>query len=275
MPGVCGVVHALEMQSPCGKSRGRVRANAERAWRVADRASRECRCRLATRRDWLRRAAGTRCLIRGLDRSSGWTSARGLISFSPHVAAKPQLRRALSPVPLAGAGALQHRRRGLRPLGRARSAQACHRRGAGRRARAGDQLRLAARDLQPPRQCARARTASAAATASRSCCRRRPRSPRSTSRSTSSAASRCRSPCCSASTRLSYRLQNSGAKALITNAQGLAKLAADRRARRCLASAARPVDRRAGRGRARLCRDACARVGRFHARADRRRRSGA
>ncbi len=43
------------------------------------------------------------------------------------------------------------------------------------------------------------------------------------SRSTSSARWRCRSPFCSGRTRLSYRLQNSGAKALLTNAQGLGK----------------------------------------------------
>ena len=69
-----------------------------------------------------------------------------------------------------------------------------------------------------------ARTASAAATASRSCCRRRRKSPSRISRSTSSAPWRCRSRFCSAPDASLYRLQNSGAKALITNAQGLAKL---------------------------------------------------
>ena len=78
------------------------------------------------------------------------------------------------------------------------------------------------------------RTASAAATGLRSCCRRRPKWRRSTSRSTSSAPWRCRSRSCSGRGALAYRLQNSGAKALITNAQGLAKLA---KIARCAASA--------------------------------------
>ena len=69
-----------------------------------------------------------------------------------------------------------------------------------------------------------ARTISAAATASPSCCRRCRKSRRRTSPSTSSARWRCRSRCCSGRTRLSYRLQNSGARALITNTQGVAKL---------------------------------------------------
>ena len=88
-----------------------------------------------------------------------------------------------------------------------------------------DQLRRAAGDLEPARQCARG---------ARHRARRPRRDPaaagaggrrRAISRSTSSAPSRCRSRCCSASRRSAYRLADSGARALITNAQGLAKLA--------------------------------------------------
>ena len=62
---------------------------------------------------------------------------------------------------------------------------------------------------------------------------------------------------------LSYRLQNSGAKALLTNAQGLAKL--DAGARRGAAACLRDLGRRRGRRRRRLCRFARARLVRFHA----------
>ena len=48
---------------------------------------------------------------------------------------------------------------------------------------------------------------------------------------------------------LSYRLQNAGVKAVITNAQGLAKL--NRDPRRAAGALARALDRRAGRRRAR------------------------
>ena len=70
---------------------------------------------------------------------------------------------------------------------------------------------------------------------------------------------------CSAPTRIAYRLQNSGAKALITNAQGLAKLAERRAQATRWRARTDPVGRRAGRRRARLPRDAGARLGRFHA----------
>ena len=68
---------------------------------------------------------------------------------------------------------------------------------------------------------------------------------------------------------LSYRLQNAGVKAVITNAQGLAKL--DRDPRRAAGALAGAVDRRAGRGRARLPRDDRARVRRISRRPPRRR----
>ena len=128
-------------------------------------------------------------------------------------------------VPLADSGAIQHRRRGLRPLGRARSGQARASSRSAQTARRTTSATAGCARLRTGSPTRSRRTASRAATASRSCCRRRPRSRRSTSRSTSSAPSRCRSPCCSAPMRSAYRLQNAGAKALITNAQGLAKLA--------------------------------------------------
>ena len=143
---------------------------------------------------------------------------------APRASRRARLPRALPLVPLAGAGALQYRRRRLRPLGAARARPHRHLQRARRRRRRRGELRL---------RCARPRTgsptcwpraASPAATGSPSCCRRRRPSPRATSRSTSSAPSRCRSRCCSASRRSLIGLQDSGARALITNAQGLAKL---------------------------------------------------
>ena len=157
--------------------------------------SRKCRPRLAIAprsRHIIFRGA----TVRSRSRPRGGTSLA-----CPHAAAGPRLRRDLSQVPLAGSSAIQHRRRRLRPLGGARTGQARDRRGRCRRHGARCQLRLAARHLEPARQCACGARHRAAATASRSCCRRRPRSPRSTSRSTSSAPSRCRSRCCSAPRR--------------------------------------------------------------------------
>ena len=142
-----------------------------------------------------------------------------------------------------------------------------------RRRRRRHQLRRAARDLEPARQRAGRARHRRAATGSRSCCRSRRRSRPRISRSTSSARSRCRSRCCSASRRSRYRLQDSGARALITNAHGLAKLAQIGRSRG--GPRARAVGRRRRRRRARFRRDAGARVVRFHAARHRGRRSGA
>ena len=74
-----------------------------------------------------------------------------------------------------------------------------------------------------------ARMASRAATASPSCCRRHRKSPPPTSRSTSSARIALPLAVLFGPDALLYRLQNSGAAALITNAQGVVKL--DRRVR--------------------------------------------
>ena len=76
---------------------------------------------------------------------------------------------------------------------------------------------------------------------------------------------------------LAYRLQNAGAKALFTNAQGLAKIAEIRRTQGDALAGLDldPLGRWAGRRRAWLSRDAGARLGRFHAGRDRGRRSGA
>ena len=71
---------------------------------------------------------------------------------------------------------------------------------------------------------------------------------------------------------LSYRLQNAGVKAVITNAQGLAKL---NQIRGELPELVRALDRRPRRRRARLLRDDRARVRRFHAGRHDARRSGA
>ena len=59
----------------------------------------------------------------------------------------------------------------------------------------------------------------------RSCCRNRRRSRRSTLPSTSLVPSHCRSPFCSASMRCPIGWKNSGAKALITNAWGVERIA--------------------------------------------------
>ena len=67
---------------------------------------------------------------------------------------------------------------------------------------------------------------------------------------------------------LSYRLQNAGVKAVITNAQGLAKL---EQIRGDLPNLARALDRWPGRRRARLARDDRARIVGFHAGRNRRR----
>ena len=194
--------------------------------------------------------------------------------YAPHVLSAARDYDALYPlVPLAGAGALQYRRRRLRSLGRGRAAAAppfstC--------------APMAPSRRSATARCAKPRTgsptcsepaASGAATGSRSCCRRRRRSPPATSPSTSSAPSRCRSRCCSASRRSPIGCADSGARALITNAQGLAKLSGMPRWR------ARPragaVDRRSGRRRRRLSRGAGARFIRFRAGRHRRRRSRA
>ena len=110
-------------------------------------------------------------------------------------------------------------------------------RGAGR-PRAGRELRLAARDLEPARQCAcgawhRARRPRRDPAAAGARGRGDPYRDLQARR-----ALRCRWRRCSAPTRIAYRLQNSGAKALITNAQGLAKIAEIRRtqAMRCRTS---------------------------------------
>ena len=79
---------------------------------------------------------------------------------SPHAAAGPRLRRDLPRVPLAGSGGIQHRCRGVRPLGGSRARQACHCRGRRRRPGARRQLRLAARYFEPARQRARGAMAS-------------------------------------------------------------------------------------------------------------------
>ena len=166
-----------------------------------------------------------------------------------------RLRQPRRAFPLAHPRALQHRRRRLRPLGggRARSAPPILEVAAdGRVAHA--HLRRAARALEPPRQrAARARHRARRpgrdpAAAGRRRCRSR------MSRSTSSARSRCRSRRCSASTRSRYRLRDAGARALVTNAAGLAKLAAI--AERAAGPRDRRLDRRAGRRAPRASREA-------------------
>ena len=75
---------------------------------------------------------------------------------------------------------------------------------------------------------------------------------------------------------LAYRLQNAGAKALLTNAQGIAKIAEIKRTQRGRARRSRcgPVGGRTGRRRARHAGRAVARCGGFHAGRYRGRRSG-
>ena len=111
-----------------------------------------------------------------------------------------------------------------------------------------------------------------AATASRSCCRRRRKSPPRHIAIYKLGAIALPLAMLFGADALSYRLQNSGAKALITNAQGLAKLADIRDAG--ARTHVRAVDRRRRRWRRQLCRSAGARLIRFHAGRHRRRRSG-
>ena len=177
------------------------------------------------------RSAGVRCGHEDRLESIGLDRAGPLTTLPRHAGFKRQrLRRALSRFPLDDPGALQYRRRHLRPLGGARARPARHPARAWRRAQRDHQLRrTCARPPTGSPMCC-ARRASSAATASRSSCRRRRKWRPRTSRSTSSARWRCRSPFCSGRTRCNYRLQNSGAKALLTNAQGLGKIRRDPRA---------------------------------------------
>ena len=132
------------------------------------------------------------------------------------------LRRALSRVPLGDSGALQYRRRCLRPLGRARAAAAlrscmCMPTAAASSVSYG----ALARDLEPACQCAararrqarRPRRDPAAAGAGG---RGRPYRDLQARRHRAAARDAVRAG------RAAYRLQNSGAKALLTNAQGSA-----------------------------------------------------
>ena len=175
-----------------------------------------------------------------------------------HASEYPRLRRALSRISLAEACALQHRRRCLRQVGRARSEPARDPERARRRRRP---------KTSPSAGCARPRTgsptrsrrtASRAATASRCCCRRRRKPPPAHIAIYKLGAVAVPLAILFGVDALSYRLQNAGVKAVITNAQGLAKLSRD--PPRAAGPRAGALDRRAGRGRARLPRDDRARV---------------
>ena len=131
----------------------------------------------------------------------------------------------LSRIPLASSGALQYWRRCLRPLGGARARPARHSAcAAGRRATTPSATAGCARPPTGSPMCC-ARMASRAATASRSCCRRRRKWRPAISRIYKLGAVALPLAILFGVDALSYRLQNSGAQALITNAQGLAKLA--------------------------------------------------
>src|SRR5947209_8598284 len=135
---------------------------------------------------------------------------------------RARVRRALSVVSLARAGAVQHRRRRLRPLGRARAGPHRHFRRAWRRRRRTSELWRAARGFQPARQCA---------------CRRGDRVAILLPQGPAVAVSHIAIYKLGAIAlplamlfgidAISYRLEDSGARALITNAQGLTKLAGD------------------------------------------------
>ena len=135
-----------------------------------------------------------------------WTLRARLTSLRRDVcpsrpACRERLRRALPRVPLAGAGALQYRRRRMRPLGRAANPAASP---------SSTWAQTARCRRSATARCARARTgspmrsrpmASGAVIGSRSCCRRLRRWRRATSPSTSSARSRCRWRSCSGTRR--------------------------------------------------------------------------
>ena len=144
---------------------------------------------------------------------------------SAHVARRRHLCRARQRFPLAGAGALQHRRRRVRPLGGAGAG--ARRPDIRRRGQPGPRLQLSA-------NCATGRTAwpiccasweSHAAIASPCCCRRRRRPPSRTSRPTSWAPSRCRCSRCSDRRRCNTGWPIPAPRPSITNRDGAAKLA--------------------------------------------------
>ena len=133
------------------------------------------------------------------------------------------LRAGARRLSLAGAGALQHRRRCLRQMGpRRRSPGADLRDGSRTRSGASPSTKSSRPPTASP--IAGAAPASRAAIASRSCCRKRPRPASRTSRPTSRAPSRCRCSRCSAREALQYRLADSGARMLVTDSSGLSKV---------------------------------------------------
>jgi hypothetical protein len=212
----------------------------------------------------LHRTATLRCALRCARDTRPWRDR----PLDPR--REPRLRRALQPLPLGAAADLQHRRRCLRPLGRgrARSGRA-HPRPA-ERAERQHHLRLAARHLEPARQCA-GRAWSRA---------RRPR------RDPAAAVARGRRHPCRglqarrhrAAARDPVRGRCAGLPAAERGREGprhqrAGHRQASRHSRRSAGARARSVDRRRGRQCARLCRRAGARVPRVHAGRDRARRS--
>ncbi len=182
-----------------------------------------------------------------------------------HASQHPQLRTAIRRIPLAGARALQHRRRCLRPLGRAGAGPARDPERARRRPHRGDHATAG---------CARPRTGSPMRLRAHGIARGDrvaillPQAPevggRRISRSTSSAPSRCRSRSCSASMRWPTGCRMPARRRSSPMRKGWRS--SPRSRDRAAGARAGALDRRAGRGRARLARDDRARVRSVHAR---------
>ncbi len=196
-----------------------------------------------------------------------WTSCTPITSLrrdvrKPRPSRRARLRCALPLVPLADPGALQYRRRCLRPLGRDRSRAHRHFQ-PGRRRRGGrGELRRAARSLEPPRQRARrprhrARGSHRAAPGTGTGGRSEPHRHLQARRHRAAAGDAVR--------RRRHRLPPRGFRRARADHQCAGACEARRRTRSRLRSRIRVVDRRVGGRRRGLPRDARARRQRLHA----------
>ena len=202
--------------------------------------------------------------VRSRSRPHGGTSLA-----SPACCRRARLRRDPPCVPLAGSGGIQHRRRGVRPLGGSRARQAGHCRGRRRWPGARRQLRLAARYLEQARQRARGQRHRA---------RRPGRDP------VAAGAGGCGDPhrdlqarrhCAAARHAVRHRGDLLPAAEFGREGADHQRAGARQgRARRIAGLAIDPVDRRAGRWRARPPPDAGARLRRSYAAQNLGRRSG-
>ena len=130
--------HFANADACADESRVAVCANADLTCEVATRLARKCRARLAIRRSHCRASRMCFCGDCLVGHAAGPRRAATSLAFCRMLPQSRDYDELYRAVPLADSGAIQYRRRCLRPLGRARSGQARHRRTCGADGRAHD-----------------------------------------------------------------------------------------------------------------------------------------